>query len=204
MKLSKLFITGCDSSTSWMVPWFKSNFERHNPTAKLLVYNFDEVEPNLKGWFKKPAVMIKASSLADQVCWLDTDCEVRGSLDGIFNYVKPKKLTMAIDQPWTKRKPEMGNWHNSGVVLFEGIPPILSEWSRYIRDGLTQERGDQEVLHYMLGGDPLRELTHINVMPKLYNTLRLDIIDKTVPVNPKIMHWTGAKGKDKIKEMING
>ena len=78
------------------------------------------------------------------------------------------------------------------------------KWNRYISDGLTQERGDQEVLHYMLGGDPLRELTHINVMPKLYNTLRLDINDKTAPVNPKIMHWTGAKGKDKIKEMMNG
>ena len=54
----------------------------------------------------------------------------------------------------------------------------------------------------MLGGDPLRELTHINELPRIYNTLRLDLLDNTAPPNPKIIHWTGAKGKDKIREMM--
>ena len=64
------------------------------------------------------------------------------------------------------------------------------------------ERGDQEVLNWMLGGDPLREITHINELPRIYNTLRLDIEDNTAPPNPKIIHWTGPKGKDKIREMM--
>ena len=204
MKSSKLFITGCNKTHSWMLPWFQDNFYKHNPDAELMVFDFDTLYTDLEGWFKKPAVMIHASTLAEKVCWLDTDCEVKGNLDGIFNYVEPNKLTMAIDQPWTTRRPNRGNWYNSGVVAFQGQPLILSEWHRHIVEKLTNEVGDQEVLNWMLGGDTLRELQYIAHMPRLYNTLRIDFIDNTAPKNHKIAHWTGRKGKDKIRELMNG
>ena len=203
MKLSKLFITGCDSNHQWMLPWFKENFYKHNPDAELVVFNFDEMFQDLEGWFKKPASMIHASTMAEKVCWIDTDCEVKGNLDGIFDHVTPDKLSMVIDQPWTTRRPEMGNWYNSGVVAFTGVPTVLREWNRHITQKLTNEVGDQEVLHWMIGGDPLREITHIQQMPRIYNTLRLDLVDNTAPNNPRVMHWTGRKGKDKIREMMN-
>ena len=75
MKFSNLFITGCDNTTKWMLPWFQDNFYRHNPDAHLKVYDFDKFEPSMKGWFKKPAAMMDATKLANKVCWLDTDCE---------------------------------------------------------------------------------------------------------------------------------
>ena len=203
-QFNKLYITGADKKTEWLLPWFEENFTKHNPDAQLAVYEFDTFAPELKGWFKKPAAMMDASGIADQVVWLDTDCEIKGNLDGIFNYIQSKKLTMAIDRPWTTRRSNRGTWYNSGVVGFEGIPPVLSEWARYIKEGLTNEVGDQEVLNWMLGGDPIREITHMNTLPPMYNFLRLDIQDKYPNFDKaKIVHWTGNKGKEVIKEMMN-
>ena len=203
MKSSNLFITGCNKSHAWMLPWFKENFYKHNPDAELMVFDFDTLFTDLQGWFKKPAVMIHASTMAEKVCWIDTDCEVLGNIEGIFNYVKPNQIAMALDQPWTTRRSNRGNWYNSGVVAYQGVPAVLSEWNRFIVQKLTTEVGDQEVLNWMLDGDTLRELTHIAHLPRIYNTLRLDVIDNTVPANHKIMHWTGKKGKDIIKEKMN-
>lgn len=203
MKSSNLFITGCNKSHAWMLPWFKENFYKHNPDAELMVFDFDTLFTDLQGWFKKPAVMIHASTMAEKVCWIDTDCEVLGNIEGIFNYVKPNQIAMALDQPWTTRRSSRGNWYNSGVVAYQGVPAVLSEWNRFIVQKLTTEVGDQEVLNWMLDGDTLRELTHIAHLPRIYNTLRLDVIDNTVPANHKIMHWTGKKGKDIIKEKMN-
>lgn len=186
-----------------MLPWFKENFYKHNPDAELMVFDFDTLFTDLQGWFKKPAVMIHASTMAEKVCWIDTDCEVLGNIEGIFNYVKPNQIAMALDQPWTTRRSNRGNWYNSGVVAYQGVPAVLSEWNRFIVQKLTTEVGDQEVLNWMLDGDTLRELTHIAHLPRIYNTLRLDVIDNTVPPNHKIMHWTGKKGKDIIKEKMN-
>ena len=202
-QFNNLYITGADKKTDWMLPWFEENFTLHNPDAQLAVYEFDTFRQDLQGWFKKPAAMMDASAIADQVVWIDSDCEVKKNLDGIFNHISSQKLTMAVDRPWTTRRGDRGTWYNSGVVGFEGIPPILSEWARYIKDGLTNEVGDQEVLNWMLGGDPIREITHINHLPARYNFLRLDIQDKYPGFDDAaIVHWTGGKGKEVIKEMM--
>ena len=210
MKSSKMFITGCDSKTEWMLPWFVENFKKHNPNAELTIFDFGmesglfpELRKSLrgnqdKGWFKKPAAMLKASELADSVCWLDTDCHVVDNLDEIWSYIEPNKLLMAEDLPWTKRSGE--KWHNSGVVAFTGKPTILGQWATMVAKNPI--RGDQEVLHMMLN-DPMKKMIHITDLPRYYNVLRLDHLDKTVPANPKIYHWTGQKGKDYIRSLMN-
>ena len=50
----------------------------------------------------------------------------------------------------------------------------------------------------------MKRRIHITDLPRAYNTLRLDLIDNTAPPNIKMMHWTGAKGKEKIREQMNG
>ena len=194
----KLFFTGCDSKTSWMLPWFKDNFRKHNPDAELMIMNFDDMFFDHTGWFKKPAAMMFASSLAEKVCWLDTDCEVRGNLDPIFSRIEPNKLSMVEDVPWSKRRQE--TWHNSGVVAFQGIPIILKKWADEVKRAPVV--GDQEVLHSMLRVG-MNRLMHIEDLPRQYNTLRIDLIDKSEPKNIKILHWTGAKGKEEIKRQMN-
>ena len=197
-KLSKLFITGCDSKTAWMLPWFEKNFYKHNPNAQLFVYDFDSFDPEQSGWFKKPAAMLDAAQKAKYVCWIDTDCEVRGNIENIFDYVETNKLAMVEDVPWSKRRGE--KWHNSGIVAFESTPSILRKWKEHIKS--HSDVGDQEVLHNIIREGMMR-LIHITDLPRRFNTLRLDLQDGTAPSNIKVMHWTGAKGKAHIKEIMN-
>lgn len=210
MKSSKLFITGCDSTTEWMLPWFYKNFMKHNPNAELIIYDFGmeahhfpQLTKSLRadrnhGWFKKPAAMLAASQLAENVCWLDTDCHVQANIEDIFDHVEPNKLAMVEDAPWSKRRQE--KWHNSGVVAFSGRPNILDEWVTAVKNP-GKIPGDQEVLH-LLVREGMRRLIHITDLPRQYNTLRLDLDDGTAPADPKIMHWTGPKGKDIIRKMM--
>ena len=209
-KLSKLFITGCDASAEWMLPWFVENLRKHTDIP-LMIFDFGmegslypelrkSCRTNAKGWFKKPSAMVKAAAFADQVCWLDTDCEVLGDISGVFDYIVPNKLSMVQDKPWTTRQRQM--WHNSGVVAFQDVPQILKEWEQMCM--APPARGDQEVLHWMLGDNPLNRMIHIEDIPNRYNVLRLQHIDNTVPKNPLIYHWTGAKGKDHIRKLMNG
>lgn len=209
MKLSKLFITGCDKNTEWMLPWFIDNFKKHTDIP-LMICDFG-MTPELAnsvdavaiksqdhGWFKKPLAMITASKKATSVCWLDTDCHIKSNIDKIFDYIEPNKLTMAIDEPWTKRRNE--TWHNSGVVAFTHIPNILNEWATATARNPLE--GDQQVLHVLVR-DGMRRMIHITDLPKKYNTLRLDLLDNTAPKDISIMHWTGQKGKEEIRRMIN-
>jgi hypothetical protein len=209
MKSSRLFITGCDSKTEWMLPWFVENFKKHMPNEQLMIFDFgmeSDLYPELRkshrttdvGWFKKPSAMMKASNHAYQVCWLDTDCHIQADISDIFDHVETNKIAMAVDNPWTNRRRE--KWHNSGVVAFEGCPSILGFWATEV--SRFPKVGDQEVLHEMVKDD-MKRMIHITDLPHEYNTLRLDVLDGTTPKNIKVMHWTGAKGKMKIKELMN-
>ena len=208
-KLSKLFITGCDAHTEWMLPWFVETFKKHNDTD-LMIMDFGmkgslypemrkSVRTTDKGWFKKPMAMQIAARYADNVCWLDTDCEVLGDISDIFSYIKPQKLSMVIDQPWSDRRG--GKWHNSGVVAFQGVPQVLKDWTEWCAH--TPIQGDQETLHVMLDS-PLKRMIHIEDLPNKYNVLRIQHIDKTVPADPMVYHWTGQKGKEHIRKLMNG
>jgi len=206
--MKKIFITGCDSNTQWQLKWFVENFQKHNPNAKLLIWDFGmdnnpypKISQKLKsqdpGWFKKPKAMFEASKMSDYVCWLDTDCEVRDNIEDIFDYVEPNKLAMVEDVPWSRRRGE--KWHNSGVVAFQGTPKILNDWVS--ATVFTKEVGDQEVLHSIVR-DGMKRMINITDLPRKYNTLRLDIQDKTGPKTIKVMHWTGRRGKEEIKKLM--
>ena len=210
MTLSNLFITGCDSSTEWMLPWFVDNFRKHMPNAELMIMDFGmetsayaEIRKSVRsqddGWFKKPKAMIIASAFADKVCWLDTDCEIKADISDIFNHIEPNKLAMGVDHPWTKRTGQ--KWHNSGVVAFQHTPGILHDWAKEV--SVNPKDGDQQVLHHMIK-DGMKRLIHITDLPQKYNTLRLDVMDNNVPEDMKVMHWTGYKGKDHIRKLMNG
>lgn len=217
--IDKLFITGCDSNTEWQLPWFWENFKEYNDWDVPLIvidfgmsegckewvdYNIGEyvtLHTQAEGWFKKPPAMLLAAERARQVCWLDTDCQVLGDITGIFDHIKPFKLTMVEDRPWTKRRGEYGTWYNSGVVAFEGTPNVLKGWAEACINDPWQ--GDQEVLYAMMGGDEILKMSVIEPLPHKYNTLRLDYIDNIAVRDPLVVHHTGQKGKDVIREQMN-
>lgn len=210
--LNEAFITGCDSNTEWMLPWFIENFKKYNQ-SKLLVYDFGmtpemctQVELvadgvyNLsfiheRGWFKKPKAMLSSPSI--KTIWLDTDIQILDNIDNLFSKLVLNKLSMVEDKPWTMRRGEV--WHNSGLVGFINKPDILKAWAQQVEK--NPQVGDQEVLHSML--DPFSKMTYINDIPNEYNVLRLqtEIDNYQGPI--KAMHWTGRKGKEKIRSLIN-
>ncbi len=217
--MHNIFLTGCDENTAWQLPWFINKYRVHNTapivladfgmtvdTRKKMESEFDliiEVKSEAKGWFKKPRAILDATRLdgVDKVCWIDTDCEVTDNIDDIFTKTIMGKLAMVEDRPWTQRRPDLGRWYNSGVVVVEGTPNILKMWAdECIRNPV---QGDQEVLYLMMNGDELTKMTYIEPMKHTYNTLRLDYIDGINVKNPKIIHHTGAKGKDIIREQMN-
>jgi hypothetical protein len=205
MELSNLFITGCDSSTRWQLPWFEKHFKTYNPDANLYVFDFDTMFPDLTGWFKKTAALIAASKIAKSVCWLDTDCKVVDNIEDVFDYVEPNKIAIAQDQPWTTRRQE--TWHNTGVVAFGSLPRIVYDWAievENIDQGFINKHtgfGDQDVLHALLNTN-MRRAFEVTTLPKMFNTLRIDYIDGTVPDKVKVIHYTGHKGNLQIKEQI--
>lgn len=216
--MSNIFLTGCDINTEWQLPWFIERYKAHNSTP-IVCADFGmsneglefaekkfnlviEVKSKAKGWFKKPRAILDASYLdgVEKTCWVDTDCEVTSDISGIFKLSEQGRLGMVKDRPWTNRRNSLGDWYNSGVVLVEGTPNILRAWAdECIRDPV---QGDQEVLYLMMGGDELKKLTCINPLPHKYNTLRLDYIDGIDVKNPKIIHHTGAKGKEVIRKQM--
>jgi len=213
MKLyNKAFLTGCDKSHEWILPWFLKNLKKHTKVP-IVFANFGISELSLKivrenvhavldlskvdesGWFKKPLSMYKCP--AKKTVWLDTDCEVKDNIDGIFDLIEPNKLAMVEDKPWTTRRGHL--WHNSGVVGFIDKPIILSRWVEAIKKNKDQA-GDQEVLDKLL--TPITKIGAITDLPNEYNVLRLQVENDGYVGKTRIMHWTGAKGKAKIRSML--
>jgi len=208
----KAFITGCDSNNEWQLPWFFENYKKHNDTplvfADFGVEDIEAVKPHVhavvdltkveeKGWFKKPKAIYHCP--AKQKVWLDTDCEIRGNISGIFGLLKPQMLNMIEDKPWAKRRG--GVQYNSGVVGVIDKPVILGMWAQWVQE--SGEVGDQEVLTANL--NPITAIKYINSLPNEYNWLRLQIENDNEPAtNARVVHWTGAKGNDRIRSMING
>ena len=212
-KYDQAFITGCDEGHAWMLPWFVKNYKRHNSTP-LIFSDFGVSEKTLEyvrrefhcvldmtkvkeaGWFKKPRSMLYAP--AKKTVWIDTDCEILDNIEDIFNKLVPNKLAMVEDKPWSKRRGEL--WHNSGIVGFIGKPIILHNWCQKVHDDPLV--GDQEVLHSMVRKDSLSRQIYIEDLPNEYNWLRLQLDQGHDSKRKKIMHWTGNKGKDKIRRLI--
>ena len=205
--MEKAFITGCDHTGEWLLPWFVKNYRMYNSLPLLFVdfgvkekhkleLMFDQVLPlcdtKENGWFKKPAAML--TSPAQKTIWLDTDCEVLSNIEELFDMLVSDKLSMVDDVPWTRRKKE--KWYNSGVVGFIGKPAILQDWRSAVQK--RPRRGDQETLH-----DIDRKGNHIHELPQEYNWLRVTLEnDRQDSKDKKIMHWTGPRGKQRIRDKI--
>ena len=199
-------------NTEWQLPWFFENYRKHNDTPLIFadfgVIDRDAIRPHVhaildltnvqeRGWFKKPKAMYHAP--ARKLVWLDTDCQVLEDLSPIFGLLQPDQLNMVEDRPWAKRRG--GVQFNSGVVGIVDKPMILGMWMNWIRE--SEEVGDQETLTANL--NPITQIKYINPLPNSYNWLRLQIENDNEPaLNARIIHWTGQKGNDRIRSMMNG
>ena len=212
VNLSKAVLVGSDANTEWMLPWFVENFKKHNDTH-LSIVDFGMTEEAQKwcetnvdslgdmrvetphAWFLKPFAM--ANSPFKKTIWLEMDFEILGDVSPIFSKMVPDKLSMVVDRPWSKRFNT--TMYNSGVVAFEGRPKILELWCERIKS--KPGRGDQETLHEML--DPLQQMMYINEIENKWNVLRLQHIEGPKVNDTVVNHWTGMKGKEYIRSLMN-
>lgn len=227
-RYDRVFITGCDKHTEWMLPWFLKNYNDYNNdpivfcdfgvSKEMLKWchkNFDDVIENRifereKQKFKGPAWWLKPLAICEvnghKKVWLDTDCEVLRNISSIFDHLEPNKINLVQDRPWSKRRGEI--WHNTGVVGVIGIPTILVDWimeCQKIGGGFTfgdLHKGDQDALHEFIGQDAMRRWSLVHDLPNKYNWLRLQLYDGHDDENKLIIHWTGRKGKDEIRKKI--
>ena len=207
------FVTGCNAAHEWLLPWFFKNFKKHCKKPLIFsdfglshvglaivrenchaVMNLTHAEE--RGWFKKPLTMLKSPS--KKTVWLDLDCEVKDNIDDIFNLLEPNKLAMVEDKPWSLRRGH--KWHNSGVVGFIDKPVILSQWAGAVRKNHDKEVGDQEILDKILS--PITKISYIQDLPNEYNVMRLQVEKDNYQGKIRIMHWTGEKGKIRIRGML--
>ena len=223
-----IILTGCDKNTEWQLPWFVSNFKKFctGTDCKLAIADFGmttdaymmaqidadyvlDVEGE-GGWFNKVKLFYRTHQFFGEdanICWLDTDCELKRCPHNIFKYIEDNKFTMVVDHPWTESgspwtpQGNCGPWYNTGVVAYRGRPQIIIPWLKECETG--NHRGDQEALYYILNQDPGRRFANIAEVSHRYNVLRLDLLQERVPDDPCIVHWTGQKGKDEIRRQMN-
>lgn len=198
-------VTGSDTNGEWMLPWWLTSFRKHNSypvcfadfgmsdtskrwcseNGKILDLTWQFSPPRLN-WFKKSYAILACPF--DTIVWIDSDCEVLGNINDIFNYAN-QGLAVTIDKHnrWVKHK----NGVQSGVVGVKHGNDIITKWADAC--ATTSQRGDQECLN----NDILKDNRNgVIIMPQKYQHLRLD-----GPSQPDtiIYHFTGPAGKKIIK-----
>ena len=112
-----------------------------------------------EAWFKKPLACREFPY--NWTLWIDLDCEIIGSLEGIWSY-REFGVALAKD-PFAKTAEH--TIYNSGVILFQKNHPLILEWAKGSPEGNGLFRGDQDLLSHLIakGGYALSEL------PPIYN-----------------------------------
>lgn len=139
-----------------------------------------------EAWFKKPLACLQ--SPFDVTLWVDTDCEVCGSLNPLFEKFETDcELAIVNDE----RVPGVANY-SSGVMLFRKESSFLQAWANLCLTASDKFMGDQNALTELIVND------HVNVqeLDKIYNWIMYQ------GVNPSavIAHWGAAWGKEYIRK----
>ena len=212
--MNKCFITGASKNIEWLLPWFVGKFNKHNAEKiPLVICDFGLSEKALswceknklnvqkvkgaKGWFFKPTALRSVD--ADLKVWIDVDCEVKGNISNLFNFIEEDKLSCSHDR-WHS----WGCKYQTGVVGVKGDPKILQDWEKRCQNPTGQyARGDQELLWDLVKDDASNMGQYI---PEKYNWLRMTF-HKERPAarchyDIRCIHWTGEQGKQIITRSI--
>ena len=207
------WVVGVDNNMEDLLPWWYENITKWAPEPDITICDFgmtpwgktiakDYADTFLEytiheryAWFYKPRALLDAPY--EYRCWVDIDCEVMAPIDDIFDYPTDDKIALTRDVGRSRERTDW--WWATGVNVAKGSPKILRDWA-YITEH-SQERGDQEVLFQMILDDySYNEM--IVQMPIEYQWLRLQLLTNQDSPNKKIVHWTGPKGKQHIRENL--
>ena len=131
-------------------------------------------------WFYKPFALLQTPF--EKTLWLDIDCEVLTSLEGLFQKLRFFPMALAKDS--------LG-FYNTGVIVYKRDAPLLAHWAAACVAENDQVLSDQQVL-MQLPQENVGELA-----PK-YNWL----VQKGVHPEAAVLHWAGVWGKEAIRRQI--
>ncbi len=148
-----------------------------------------------KIWFKKAYAM--SQSPFERTVWIDLDCEIKGSLSPLLHF--PLISSCALLPTGSYLQTQTSDYfphYNTGVLIYEGIPPLIEAWISAIEEGSHYVRGEEELLSYLIHHlevsiSHIPEVFNWNVTLKGNNPLSL------------INHYMGEEGKIKIKALLN-
>lgn len=156
--------------------------------------------PFRRAWFHKPLAFL--ATPFERTCWLDLDCEVRGSLEGIFQ-LPPCEIAILPEAEEIQEKDREAHLllpgeinYNSGVVLFRKKGAILHHWLREVLERNHRYIGDQNALSRAIY---LHEPSLVK-LPAIYHW------KKGLPPNPEavVIHHFGAWKIDLIQHITGG
>jgi hypothetical protein len=140
--------------------------------------------PSRNAWFKKPLACLR--SPFRRTIWLDIDCEIRGSIQKLFDYADRAQVGLVRERS--------GSLYNSGVIVFRHGISLIEQWAKESFEKNHLFRGDQEILSNMIKEKKL----DIEKLPEIYNWSRL------YEDNPDalVLHWHGDPGHGIIRYRI--
>ena len=207
-----MIITGVDHSHEDLLEWWLKNvYKHHNYNVEVGVMDFGmspalrgRLEDNYPAIFSRPFNGTKARKIgwfykvqavmdcpSKSVCWLDVDCEILTDISDVYNLVPPGMIGLTRD--WVR-----GNWWATGVIVINDRPSLLEHWDRRLNadDGI---RGDQEALYELVGN---KEHEQIQELPQDYQWLRISLNKGKDSPTKKVIHWTGPRGKQFIRDHL--
>ena len=205
-----MILTGVDNRLDYLLDWWLSNATKHHDKERIGVWDLG-MNPDTKqemiekypevwfsedlprhtksGWFHKLHCVINAPE--KRVAWLDIDCEILTDISDVFDLVPPDTIGLTRDIV-------RGNWWATGVIVVNDRPNLLNLWDMRLQknDGV---RGDQEALYDMIDTKPHEQIIEL---PQDYQWLRLSFRKGRDSPTKKVIHWTGPKGKEHIKQHL--
>ena len=209
-------VTMCDFAMEWLLPWWLTNFRKHNPRLPVAFADYGMSEEGLAFarkhgpvyavnkpaspmWDRLPFVML--DSPFQQTVMMDADCEVKADLMPLFHMTE-NRLGLTIDpyNHWSREyfDPPFA----AGMMVCTHGDPIVLDWARYLLRGWGKYRSCMEALNHCLADRKRSRVGMPVTIDRSWQWLRLD--DRDGDGEAKIIHWTGPDGKKIILEAING
>ena len=205
-------VLSSDRHAQWLLPWWWERFRQHNDYPVAIcdlgmddkfrrwvesvgwrVFAIERLHAKAKAWHHSPRV--REATPFDLTVWFDNDCEVRGSIDPVFEYAK-NGFACTADPYNTLNEGRDPRRIACGVIGYRWDDPVVSGWAALMERDWHRYVSDQDALYtiYRLG-DP-----GVVQMPQEYQALPKDPAD--VRQAAVVYHWCG-KAKKSIQGAVN-
>ncbi len=143
-------------------------------------------------WFKKPLAMI--SSPFPQSVWIDLDCEIRGNLSPLFDFLTDEiDIALTAEKRMTLFSPGDQVNYNSGVIVFKNQSDFLQKYVEATHLEKENYLGDQEILSLTIA----HYETKVGELPDIYNW----DWQRGPSEEALIFHYMRSEGKEKIRSL---